>query len=109
MERLTRIRSVSPVRGFVVKLEFTNGTAREVNLERYLKGQIFEPLRSDPARFREVRVDTRAGTICWPNGADIDPDVLYHGLEPAREGPEAKPAKVSSELMSVAPTRILAV
>jgi hypothetical protein len=33
--------------------------------------------------FRSVRVDPELGTIVWPNGADIDPDVLYRGLKPA--------------------------
>ena len=83
MERLVRVRSVTPLAGFVVHLEFTDGTAKEVDLEKYLKGPIFEALRSDPARFREVPVEPGAGTISWPNGADVDPDVLYYGGEPA--------------------------
>ena len=27
--------------------------------------------------FAEVTVDSVAGTICWPNGIDLDPDVLH--------------------------------
>jgi len=38
---------------------------------------------ADPALFRQVQVDRELGTIVWPNGADIDPDVLYHGRTPA--------------------------
>jgi Protein of unknown function (DUF2442) len=83
MSRPVRIRSVNPLSGFMVHLEFTDGTARDVDLQKYLRGPIFESLRTDPARFREVRIEPGAGTISWPNGADIDPDVLYHGLEPA--------------------------
>jgi hypothetical protein len=87
------------VAGFLVRLEFTDGTARQVDLEKYLRGPIFEPLRTDPARFREVRVEPGAGTISWPNGADIDPDVLYLDLEPAwlqadSIGPDADSAAV---------------
>jgi hypothetical protein len=37
---------------------------------------VFAPLRSHDY-FRRVRVDAELGTICWPNGADLDPDVLY--------------------------------
>lgn len=69
--------------GFWVHLEFTDGTRREVDLEPYLHGPIFEPIRNNPAMFRSVKVDKRMGTIVWDNGADIDPDVLYHGLKPA--------------------------
>src|SRR6266478_2421821 len=47
----------------------------------HLQGPIFEPIRNDPLLFRSMRVE--GGTITWPNGADIDPDVLYHGLKPA--------------------------
>jgi len=37
---------------------------------------VFEPLR-DEAYFARVRVDPEAGTIAWPNGVDLDADVLY--------------------------------
>lgn len=90
MKRLVRIRSVTPLTGFVVRLEFSDLTARDVDLEKYLRGPIFDPLRTDQARFREVRIEKGAGTISWPNGADIDPDVLYHDLEPASADVEAR-------------------
>ena len=28
-----------------------------------------------------------AGTICWPNGVDLDPDVLHGDFEPASSRP----------------------
>jgi hypothetical protein len=43
--------------------------------------QIFEPIRNDLSLFHALQVEE--GTIAWPNGADIDPDVLYYGLTPA--------------------------
>jgi hypothetical protein len=39
---------------------------------------MFEPLRHDPQLFQRVRVDEVLGTIVWPNGADLDPDVLHN-------------------------------
>ena len=82
-DRMVRVRTVIPLEGFRVKLGFTDGSEREIDLEPYLRGPVFEPIRSDPEVFRMVRVDGRAGTIVWDNGADIDPDVLYLGLTPA--------------------------
>jgi len=83
LEQLVRIQSVKALKGFRVQLKFTDGTRKTVNLEPYLHGPIFEPIRNDPRIFASVKVDERAGTIAWDNGADIDPDVLYYGLKPA--------------------------
>ena len=88
---LVRVRSVKPLDRFRVHLEFEDGTQREADLAIYLRGPIFEPIRNDPALFRSVRV--KGGTVAWPNGADIDPDVLYYGLKPAwMEGENASVA-----------------
>ena len=78
---LVRVRSVKPLDRFRVYLEFEDGTQREADLAVYLRGPVFEMIRNDPTVFRSVRVE--GGTIAWPNGADIDPDVLYYGLKPA--------------------------
>jgi hypothetical protein len=40
-------------------------------------------VREDPGYFNQVKVDDELGTIVWPNGADIDPDVLYGSHLPA--------------------------
>lgn len=86
-QKLVRVQKVETLHDFWVRLTFTDGTCREVDLERFLHGPIFEPLRRDPTLFHAVRVDPRMGTLVWENGADIDPDVLYHNLTPvAREG-----------------------
>jgi hypothetical protein len=59
----------------------------DIDLEPYLHGPIFEPIRKDSSVFRSVTV--KGGTIAWDNGADIDPDVLYYDLKPAwMEKPE---------------------
>jgi hypothetical protein len=82
MSKLVRIKSVQPLEKFTVRLGLTDGSEKTIDLAPYLRGPIFEPIRSDPAVFAQVTVDPRAGTVVWPNGADIDPDVLCEGLEP---------------------------
>ena len=37
---------------------------------------MFEPLH-DVAYFAHVVVDEELGTVVWPNGADLAPDVLH--------------------------------
>jgi Protein of unknown function (DUF2442) len=62
--------------GYRIRLRFEDGTVGIVDLEDRLWGPMFESLR-DPAVFRRVRVEPQAGTITWPNGADLAPDMLY--------------------------------
>lgn len=83
MKTLVRVRSVKALQAFSVSIEFTDGSTREIDLEPYLRGPVFESQRNDPKIFRSLRVDPAMGTIVWPNGADIDPDVLFKGITPA--------------------------
>lgn len=77
------IRSVKPLENFMVRLVFSDGQQKDVDLAHLLRGPIFEPLLRDPELFRAVKVDEELGTIVWPNGADMDPDVLYGSHLPA--------------------------
>ena len=84
MEKLgprVRVRAAEPLEGFKVLVTFENGSRREIDLEPFLRGPVFAPLRKDPAKFRAIKIE--GGTVAWENGADIDPDVLYYGLKPA--------------------------
>jgi len=68
---------VRPLGGHRLYLKFDDGVHGEVDVAQFVRFDgVFEELR-DPARFAEVRVDPDLGTICWPNGADLAPDVLY--------------------------------
>jgi len=66
--------------GFFVSVTFEDGSRRDVDLKRYLRGPIFEPIRASRARFRELFLD--GGVLSWPNGADIAPETIFLGLPP---------------------------
>ena len=74
------VRAVEPLTGFTARVTFTDGSQRIINLEQYLHGPIFEPIRDSPAMFRRIFVDH--GALAWPNGADIDTDTLYYDGPP---------------------------
>ena len=80
---MVRVTSVEVSEGFELLLGFTNGERKVIDVEWLLRGPIFDLIREDPEFFRTVRVDEECGTIVWPNGADIDPDVLYGSHLPA--------------------------
>ena len=91
---LVRIRQVRPLDGFRVELTLTDGSVVERDLTVWLQGPVFAPLRADPDLFRRVRVE--GGTIAWPNGADLCPDVLIWGGAPPVEADVAPPARIDA-------------
>jgi hypothetical protein len=73
-----RITAVRPLTDFRVELTFSGGVRATLDLRGDILGHggVFAEIE-DPEFFRLVRVDADAGTIAWPNGVDLCPDVLY--------------------------------
>jgi hypothetical protein len=80
---LLRISEVRPLDGFRLKLTLTDGSVIERDVSRLLVGPVFDPVRKDPSFFKKVRAQD--GTVVWPNGADLCPDVLIWGGPPPEE------------------------
>jgi hypothetical protein len=74
---LIDVTSVQPLDGYCLHVQFEDGVEGTVDLAEIVSFTgVFAPLK-DRAYFIQVYVNPDLGTICWPNGADIDPDVLY--------------------------------
>lgn len=75
---------VTDLASYRLRVGFSDGTTRELDLADRLRrgGPIFRPLYDDPELFAQVYVDPEAGTIVWPNGADLAPEVLHGDHQP---------------------------
>ncbi len=75
---LIDIIAVRPLSNRQLDLTFENGLRAIIEMDRVLKSYtgVFAPLLEENY-FQQVKVDTELGTIVWPNGADVCPDVLY--------------------------------
>ena len=73
------VRAVEHLGGHRLRLTFADGLVGDVDLASRFTGPlgpVFEPLR-DVDYFAQVTVDEELGTVVWPNGADLAPDVLH--------------------------------
>ena len=78
---LPKLREAKYRHDYRIWLKFADGVEGEVDLEKELWGEMFEPLK-DKARFAEVVLNKELQTIVWPNGADFAPEFLYQKLRP---------------------------
>lgn len=66
-----------PLENYLLKLRFEDGVEGVVDVAKCVSFTgVFAPLR-ECREFASVQVNSELGTVCWPCGADLDPDVLY--------------------------------
>jgi hypothetical protein len=78
---LVRISNVKPLDEFRVEIILTTGEVVQRDLRPLLNGPVFDFIRTHEEHFRQVRAEQ--GSLVWPGGADLCPDVvIWGGLPP---------------------------
>ena len=68
------VNKVKPLSDYRLELTFENKEIKIFDVKPYLDTGLFKTLRDDKY-FKTVKVSY--DTIEWPNGVDLDPEVLY--------------------------------
>ena len=78
---LVDITEVEVVGRYGLRLRFADGTMGEIDVSKSVDFRgVFSALR-DESEFAKVRINEELGTVTWPCGADLDPDVLYASVK----------------------------
>jgi hypothetical protein len=75
---MLKVKKAIYLHDYVLQIQFNNGKIVEVDFAELVAENSFylKPLRN-LTFFKRVAVDEFGYAICWPNGADFSPDVLY--------------------------------
>ena len=73
-----KVTDIEVLHGRVLRFRFDDGATTERDLTPLLTGPAFEQIRGDESTFRQVHVDPSFGVITWPNGADVDAELLRY-------------------------------
>ena len=92
---LWEIVKVKALSGYRLEVEFEDGVRGIVDMSENLWGPMFEPLR-DVDYFAKVAVDAELGTVVWPNGADLAPEVLHQQADKTLRGAAWSPSPAST-------------
>ena len=81
---MIEVSEVKHIKEFILWLKFSDGRSGEIDLEKFLWGPVFEPLK-DIDFFKKFSLSKSTGTISWPNEADFAPEfLLEHLLSPVQ-------------------------
>lgn len=70
-----------------LRVTFSDGLTATIDLrDRIAWTGVFASLRSSPRAFAAATVDPERAVVCWPNGADLDSDLL-HAWAQGLDGP----------------------
>ncbi len=72
------VTDVEVLGGHRVRITFNDGAVVTRDLSPLLWGPIFEEIRTDPQKFGAVAIDCELGVLSWPNGADLDSEMLRY-------------------------------
>lgn len=89
---MLEIRKASALDGRRLSLTLTDGTVVERDVAEYIAGHgYWQRLVTDDDYFRRVRV--RYGTVVWPGGIDMAPEMLiWGGAYPSNDDHRRPPA-----------------
>lgn len=71
-----RVESFEIVAPYTLQVKFDDETEQVIDFQPVLAGELYGPLR-DLTLFNQVKIDSEAHTLVWPNGADFDPATLH--------------------------------
>lgn len=78
---LCDVVNVKVLDGYKLQLQFDDGKKGEIDISKLIPFRgIFEKLKNKDF-FSKVFVNVELGTICWENGADIAPELLYNEIQ----------------------------
>lgn len=87
MSMLSTVTGVTVLDHYWLRLTFDDGLTGDVDVSYLaIRGGVFAALH-DPEYFAMARVDSELGTVVWPNGADLAPEVLYENARESRRRP----------------------
>ena len=81
---MAKVTDVEIIQQRTVRLTFGDGSQRVIDLRPYLWGPVFDDIAKDDELFAQVMVDPERGTVGWPNGAELEPDLLHGDYEATR-------------------------
>ena len=84
------VREAKALDDYQMELTFETSEVKVFDMKPYLESGVFKALKDEPF-FRQVRVSF--GSVAWPGGIDVDPEVLYEDGVPLAGAPECAGAQ----------------